>query len=72
MGFPTQEACTLEVAASPLVKVLEMICKEENKTSISQIDNFISKLFTSIDVDTNINRKNSKVGSPIIFRIPIT
>jgi len=71
-ALSSQEACTLEVAASPLVKVLEMICKEENKTSISQIDNFISKLFTSIDVDTNINRKNSKVGSPIIFRIPIT
>lgn len=60
-ALSTQDACTLEVAASPLIKVLGIICKEENKVSISQIDDFISKLFTSIDVDTTINRKILKV-----------
>lgn len=46
-----------------------MICKEENRASISQIDHFVSKLFTSIDVDTNINRRNLKVG--FAFIIPV-
>lgn len=60
-ALSTQDACTLEVAASPLKKVLEIICKDEERASVTLIDHFISKLFTSIDVDTAISRKNFKV-----------
>ena len=43
-------------------KVLEMTCKDEDRISVSTIDHFMSKLFTSIDLETKVEKKNLKVG----------
>lgn len=56
-----QDACVLQVSLGPLRKVLEMTCKDEDRISVSTIDHFMSKLFTSIDLETKVEKKNLKV-----------
>jgi hypothetical protein len=60
-ALSSQDACVLQVSMSPLRKVLEMTCRDEDKTCVSMIDQFMSKLFTSIDLETKISKKNLKV-----------
>jgi len=57
----SQDLCIIQAASSPIVKVVKMITIDQNKGSLSHIDYFIDKLFTSLDIESKADKKLAKL-----------
>eukprot|EP00088_Acartia_fossae_P049547 TRINITY_DN5464_c0_g1_i1.p1 TRINITY_DN5464_c0_g1~~TRINITY_DN5464_c0_g1_i1.p1 ORF type:complete len:413 (+),score=46.57 TRINITY_DN5464_c0_g1_i1:630-1868(+) len=56
-----EDAAVLRVSAVPLVKVLGIMCAGESRVTVSQVDLFMDKLFSSIELETKVDKKTAKL-----------
>jgi len=57
----SQDLCIIQAASSPITKVVKMITYNQDKSSLSHIDYFIDKLFTSLDMESKADKKLAKL-----------
>ena len=49
-----EDAAVMRVSAVPLAKVLGIMCAGESRVTVSQVDHFMEKLLSSIELETKV------------------